>query len=216
MEITASHKHTREKASLFDVSHMCQVQLFGEDRVKFMESLVVADVSGLTNGAATLSVFTNDQGGILDDCIITFFMDHINLVSNAGCADKILAHLAQAEKNFTGDLQVKHRGDRALIAIQGPQAMGALQQHVGIDLEKLPFMHGVLNVPFTSFSGEAAVISRCGFEKSQFVKCFESFCETVIKNQNFEKCAVFELFIFLSFRTCQCATQILLTYYHHL
>src|SRR3989338_4531194 len=69
--VLAEHNHTRKEAGLFDVSHMGQFTLRGADRVKFLESLVVADVAELPVGGATLSLFTNEKGGIKDDTIVS-------------------------------------------------------------------------------------------------------------------------------------------------
>ena len=64
---------------------LCNVfSITGKDRVKFLEGLVVADIEGLPSNQATLSVFTNENGGIIDDTIITNRGDHIFLVVNAG------------------------------------------------------------------------------------------------------------------------------------
>jgi aminomethyltransferase len=68
--IIKEHLHTRKDASIFDVSHMGQVRIKGKDRVAFMERLICADVAGLKNGEASLTVFTNDKGGVIDDAII--------------------------------------------------------------------------------------------------------------------------------------------------
>lgn len=87
--IVQSHLHTREKASLFDVSHMLQFKIHGKDRVKCLESLVVADIEGLENNTGGLSLFMNENGGIRDDCIINRVDDHLYVVANAGCAHKI-------------------------------------------------------------------------------------------------------------------------------
>lgn len=87
--VIVSHNHTRTEASIFDVSHMLQFKLHGKDRIKFLESLVVADIDGLKENQGTLSVFTNEQGGIKDDLIINKLPNELYVVSNAGCADKI-------------------------------------------------------------------------------------------------------------------------------
>lgn len=91
--VLPSHLHTRQQASLFDVSHMLQFKLHGNDRVKFLESLVVADIDGLVDNTGTLSLFTTESGGIIDDLIINKTPEHLYVVSNAGCADKVLKHL---------------------------------------------------------------------------------------------------------------------------
>lgn len=61
----------RTNGSLFDVSHMCGLSLKGPDAIDFLETLVVADIKGLANGTGTLSVFTNENGGVIDDTVIT-------------------------------------------------------------------------------------------------------------------------------------------------
>jgi len=68
--IVKEHQHTRTQASVFDVSHMGQVRIKGRDRVAFMEKLVCADVAGLKSGEASLTLFTNENGGVIDDAII--------------------------------------------------------------------------------------------------------------------------------------------------
>lgn len=84
-----SHLHTRSLASLFDVGHMLQTRVSGKDAGEYLESLTTCDLKNLNNGAATLTVFLNDKGGILDDLIIT--KDDENryfVVSNAGRRDE--------------------------------------------------------------------------------------------------------------------------------
>lgn len=92
--ITSEHLHVRSDAGLFDVSHMLQTKITGEDSIKFIESMTVADVEGLKENQGTLSVFTNDNGGILDDLIINKTTDgYLYVVSNAGCAEKDLKNM---------------------------------------------------------------------------------------------------------------------------
>ncbi|KAJ2304995.1 hypothetical protein IWW52_004971 [Coemansia sp. RSA 2704] len=140
-----SHLHTRKHASIFDVSHMLQTRIVGADRHRFLEHLVVGDLKELPVGGATLSLFTNNQGGIEDDTIVTQQQDSLYVVSNAGCADKDLAHLLTHAKRFQdqgADVEVRKIEDHALIALQGPAAQKALEQLAGIDLAQMPFMTG--------------------------------------------------------------------------
>ena len=69
--IMESTTHCRSHGSLFDVSHMCGLSLKGPDAIDFLETLVVADIKGLKPGTGTLSVFTNENGGVIDDTVIT-------------------------------------------------------------------------------------------------------------------------------------------------
>lgn len=83
--IATSHLHTRTFASLFDVGHMLQTRVCGKDATQFLESLTTGDLKNLGNGCAVLTVFTDENGGILDDLIVTKDdEDKYFLVSNAG------------------------------------------------------------------------------------------------------------------------------------
>ena len=85
--------------SIFDVSHMLQTTVRGRDQVEFMESLVVGDVAGLADDHGTLTLFTTDTGGIIDDLIVTrTSLGHLYIVSNAACADKDFTHMSVRER----------------------------------------------------------------------------------------------------------------------
>jgi len=157
-----SHHHTRNKASLFDVSHMLQFKLHGKDRVKCMEELVVADIAGMAENTGGLSLFTNEKGGIRDDCIVNNAGDCLYIVSNAGCADKIApimeAHVADRKSEL--DVSLEFLEDKSLVAIQGPKATEILQKGVDTDLSVLKFMNArTLNV----FGIEGCRVTRCGY-----------------------------------------------------
>lgn len=87
--IAISHQHTRTAASIFDVGHMMQTHVSGKYAGEFLESLTPSDLKNLPTRRATLSVFTNDEGGILDDLIITKDgEENFFVVSNAGRRDE--------------------------------------------------------------------------------------------------------------------------------
>uniref|UniRef100_A0A8C0L8T4 Aminomethyltransferase, mitochondrial n=1 Tax=Canis lupus dingo TaxID=286419 RepID=A0A8C0L8T4_CANLU len=122
-----SHLHTRRHCSLFDVSHMLQTKILGCDRVKLMESLVVGDIAELRPNQGTLSLFTNEGGGIEDDLIVTSTSEgYLYVVSNAGCWDKDLA-LMQGKvrelQNMGSDVSLEVV-DNALLALQGTVTSG--------------------------------------------------------------------------------------------
>jgi len=161
--IPASHLHTRHHASLFDVSHMVQTKISGRDQVEFIESLVVGDIAGLKDNHGTLTLFTNDNGGIIDDLIVTrTSLGYLYIVSNAGCADKDLAHMRARVDEFKAKgkdvtLEVINNG---LIALQGPEMMKALQPAIDVDLSKLGFMTSTLA---SVFNVPNCRITRCGY-----------------------------------------------------
>eukprot|EP00123_Amoebidium_parasiticum_P012606 comp21468_c0_seq1/m.29718 comp21468_c0_seq1/g.29718 ORF comp21468_c0_seq1/g.29718 comp21468_c0_seq1/m.29718 type:complete len:400 (-) comp21468_c0_seq1:225-1424(-) len=161
--IIDSHLFTRSSASIFDVSHMLQLRMHGMDRVKFIEKLVVGNIAELENGNGTLSLITNEKGGIKDDTIINNADDHLYVVCNAGCADKDLAHFQEHASAFRaagGDVTVEVLEANALLALQGPKAAAALSKLVKVDLSKLYFMMGT---NATVAGVDNCRITRCGY-----------------------------------------------------
>lgn len=158
-----SHLHTRQGVSIFDVSHMLQLHIHGADRVKFMESLIVGDVAGLAENTGTLSLLTNDKGGIIDDCIVhKTGLPYLNLVCNAGCAEKDLAHIMAActEAQAAGsDVGVEVRDGQSLIAVQGPQMERVLQSAVPHPLSTFYFNQTHIVKVF----GIECRVTRCGY-----------------------------------------------------
>lgn len=120
--IMDSTLNCRANGSLFDVAHMCGLSLKGKDSIPFLEKLVIADVAGLAPGTGTLTVFTNEKGGAIDDSVITKVTDdHIYLVVNAGCRDKDLAHIGEHMEAFKakgGDVSWHIHDERSLLALQ--------------------------------------------------------------------------------------------------
>jgi len=164
--IIDSHIHTRAHAGLFDVSHMGQLRLHGQDRVEFLESLVVGDIKGLSTNQARLSLFTNEQGGIKDDTVITKGEKWLYVVVNAGCAEKDLAHISEhlaSYKNRGKDVSLEVLSPHfSLVALQGPEAAAVLGEHIdggSQSLRSLAFMSGI----DTRFDSVPVRVTRCGY-----------------------------------------------------
>ena len=121
--IIKEHQQTRNSASLFDVSHMGQVKLSGENAASALETLVPVDVVDLPAFHQRYAVFTNDQGGILDDLIITNAGDHLFVVVNGACKEQDIAHM---QSHIGNQCDIEVLDDRALIAVQGPKAVDAI------------------------------------------------------------------------------------------
>lgn len=117
------HLHSRSKAGLFDVSHMGQVTIRGDDPATALERLVPGNITGLASGRIRYTQFTNDSGGILDDLMVTNRDDHLYLVVNAGCKHDDMALM---KAGLGSDYSVEMHDDRALLALQGPAAATAL------------------------------------------------------------------------------------------
>lgn len=160
--IIDEHNNCRTNACIFDVSHMGQVRFYGKDSLSFLESLTVGDLKELKNNSASLTVFTNERGGIIDDSIITKMPDFMNVVINAGCKDKDLAHFQQELDTKWNGKDVKMEViDRSLIALQGPKAAYVLQELVAGNLHNLSFMNAsFMDIPTIN---ENVLISRCGY-----------------------------------------------------
>lgn len=95
--ISASHLHTRQHASIFDVSHMLQTYVRGKDAIECFESICTADIKGLEYNSGTLTVFTNENGGIFDDLIVTKVSDDcLYVVSNAACRTQDIGIIQQS------------------------------------------------------------------------------------------------------------------------
>ena len=121
--IIHEHQHTRTAAGLFDVSHMGQVRVSGEGAARALESLIPMDVVGLENGHMRYGLFTDADGGILDDLIVANAGTHFLLVVNAACKVNDIARMRAA---FGDRCQVDELEHRALLALQGPAARDVL------------------------------------------------------------------------------------------
>jgi aminomethyltransferase len=121
--IMNEHLQTRARASLFDVSHMGQIRLAGDDAAAALETLVVGDILGLAPGRMRYTLFTNERGGILDDLMVTNAGDHLFVVVNAARKDDDIAHL---RRHLAGRVKIVPLADRALLALQGPEAAAVL------------------------------------------------------------------------------------------
>ncbi|MFT3856863.1 MAG: glycine cleavage system aminomethyltransferase GcvT [Aquabacterium sp.] len=136
--ILAEHKHTRTAAGLFDVSHMGQVLLKGAGADAALETLVPVDIVDLPQFKQRYALFTNEQGGILDDLMVTRRQDDLFVVVNAACKAQDIAHMQQ---HIGTRCTVQPLPDQALLALQGPQAVTALAR-LNPDVQKLTFMTG--------------------------------------------------------------------------
>ncbi|GAA5946649.1 hypothetical protein JCM3765_000332 [Sporobolomyces pararoseus] len=164
----AEHHQVRNSSGLFDVSHMVQSTFEGPGALKFLEYLLPASLSTLpippvsvdanTSLRSTLSVLLNEEGGILDDCMITRWgQDAFYLVTNAGRADIDLPWIhSQIDKwNASNDkVEFKVLHDSALVALQGPKSHTALQRLLpsSQSLQKLLTFGTSLHLPIPSLS----------------------------------------------------------------
>ncbi len=140
--LVAEHHHTRNAAGLFDVSHMGQLCLSGHGAAAAFESLMPVDVIGLGVHKQRYGLLLNDEGGIIDDLMFVNRGEDIFVIVNGACKHGDLAHIQQ---RIGSRCTIEPQFDRALLALQGPQAVTALQRLVP-GVEHLVFMTGMAAV----------------------------------------------------------------------
>jgi aminomethyltransferase len=123
--VLAEHRQCRERAALFDVSHMGQASLHGPGAATALEALALGDLASLRPGRQRYSLLTNDRGGILDDFMVANLGERLHLVVNASRAAFDFAHI---EASLPDGLQLERHPNRALLALQGPLAAHTLQR----------------------------------------------------------------------------------------
>ncbi|MFZ5957193.1 glycine cleavage system aminomethyltransferase GcvT [Pseudomonas knackmussii] len=154
--VLKEHLHTRAQAGLFDVSHMGQLRLRGDGAAAALERLVPVDILDLPVGQQRYAMFTNEEGGILDDLMVANAGDHLFLVVNAACKDQDLAHL----RAHLGDAcEIESLFDsHALLALQGPAAAEVLGR-LAPAVKALTFMQ----VTSVELLGVTCNVSRSGY-----------------------------------------------------
>jgi aminomethyltransferase len=149
------HEHVRSAAGLFDVSHMGQFVIRGEHLARQMERLVPSDIVALAPHRQRYSVLTNEQGGILDDIMITCLPDALFVVVNAAFVTQDLAHLT-ARLSPLDSIELLE--DQALLALQGPKAANCLAKF-SPEIGQLAF----LQAGHFSLNGFDCLVHRCGY-----------------------------------------------------
>lgn len=152
--IKEEHLHVRQRCGLFDVSHMGQFMLEGANAANILSYITPTNFMGFPVGKCAYTVLTNAHGGIEDDLIITRLSEtQFYLVVNA--SRKVVDEAWILENIHNKNAQLSVIKDRALLAIQGPQAEKILQSYIDINLTNLKKMHAV--------QFEASIISRTGY-----------------------------------------------------
>ena len=153
--ILQEHLHCRSQAGFFDISHMGQCLILGDNAAQEIENLTPSDIVGLEPWQQRYTVLTNQSGGIIDDIIIT----HTNLgylvVANAACKEKDFEHL---RKHLSSNCELIELTDQALFAIQGPKAAKIIAK-LSPKATELRFMHACS----TEIHDIPCIISRCGY-----------------------------------------------------
>ncbi len=166
--IMAEHLWTRENAGLFDVSHMGQLMLSGEGVAEALEVLVPGDISALKEGRMRYSLLLAEDGGILDDLMITATPMGLYVVVNGAVKWDDMGYLRE---HLPDEVTINHMDDRALLALQGPKAVEALQRVVpGVQnfyfMEAGTFFWGPKTDPEPLWISRSGYTGEDGFEIS--------------------------------------------------
>ncbi|MCY3985345.1 MAG: glycine cleavage system aminomethyltransferase GcvT [Roseovarius sp.] len=184
MGIMREHLHTRKSAGFFDVSHMGQIIVRHEDGLeaaaRAVEALVPIDILGLRENRQRYGFFTNENGGIRDDLMISNRGDHLYLVVNAACKAADLEYM----RSELADCDVREITDRSLLAIQGPMAEEVLDS-ICIDCRRMKFLdagimksdYGELWISRSGYTGED------GFEISLENGAAERFARDILLHE---------------------------------
>ncbi|HRK97135.1 MAG: glycine cleavage system aminomethyltransferase GcvT [Alphaproteobacteria bacterium] len=161
--VLKEHEWVREHAGLFDVSHMGQISLKGKGAQDLLQKLTPSSFEKLGINRAKYTVLLNEQGGIIDDLMVTKIgEDEFHMVINAGCKNKDIAWL---KDNLTDGLIFTYFEDWALMALQGPQSEAVIKDVLGIDVSDLPYM-GLWYKDYTMFISRLGYTGEDGFELS--------------------------------------------------
>ncbi len=168
--VKAEHLSVRESIGVFDVSHMGEFFVSGENSFAFLQSILSNDLSKLVDGQAQYTCLPNETNGIVDDLIVyKFNTNKYMLVVNASNIEKDWNWINS--KNSHGVNIKNESNDYSLLAIQGPNAIEAMQNLTNVDLNQIPFYHFAVN----NFSGfENIIISATGYTGSGG---FEIYCK---------------------------------------
>ena len=157
--VIEEHMRTRTHAGLFDVSHMGEFWVEGDDAIAFVNRLTTNDVTKLVDGQAHYTTLTNENGGVVDDLLVyRFDVDKLLLVVNAGTTDKDWDWITSHKKDENVTL-TNASSDYCQIAIQGPDALGILQQLTDTDLSAIGYYHFTMG----RVDGVESIISRTGY-----------------------------------------------------
>lgn len=161
------HHHVRNEVGVFDISHMGIIDIIGENAFLFLQYLLANNIGKLkTSGKALYSCILNEEGGIIDDLIVYYINPtYYRLIVNAGTTDKDLIWIQTKSQPFS--VEVKHRRDLAILAVQGPDTeakiatlfpeyatrLNALKPFQFFIEENLP----IVFIARTGYTGEAGI-----------------------------------------------------------
>jgi len=153
------HHAVRSSAGIFDISHMSEFSIVGDDAARFLDYAVVTQVSKLAVGKAKYTMICREDGGVIDDLIVYRLHDiDFLIIANAANREAVRNALQQRASGFAVTV-TDNSDDTALIAIQGPNAAGVLQKLTTTDLAPLRYY----SIASAEVVGCAALLARTGY-----------------------------------------------------
>ncbi len=182
--IIQEHKHTRSHAGLFDISHMGQIQITGDDALGAIERLVPGRLTGLQPYRQKYTVLTNPEGGIIDDVMVMHAGDHVRLVVNAACKHTDLAYL---QDKLGDQCAIQMLESESLLALQGPDAARILGKYIPAVTE-LTFMTAgkFVREEIEFVISRSGYTGEDGFEISLADDCAERFAKLLLTEDEVE------------------------------
>lgn len=158
--LVVEHEAVRNKAGLFDVSHMGTINISGKDAKAFLDYLLTNDISKMVDNQVIYTFMCYPDGGVVDDLLVYKFVDdNYNLVVNGSNVEKDMDWITEQKKDF--DVTIDNKSpNTAILAIQGPEAANILQKLTDTDLTKIKPFALVDNV---NVAGINTLISRTGY-----------------------------------------------------
>jgi aminomethyltransferase len=158
--IVEEHRAVRERAGIFDLSHMGEVLVRGGETVGFARYALVSDPASLEPGQAQYSMLCTEEGGIIDDLIVYRTDEGYLIVCNAANRETVVAHLEQLVRRGDFDAEIVDRSDEtALIAPQGPRSAELLAGLTDLDLAGLGYYRSLTGV----VAGVECLVARTGY-----------------------------------------------------
>ena len=156
--IINEHISTRESCGLFDISHMGQIFVSGNDSKDLLEKLTPSDIEKIKPGKVKYSFLLNNEGGIIDDLMITNEGEGYYLVVNASRINEGLSEIKKTSQAFS-NISINYLNKNGMIALQGPNAKDIVFEHFGEISQKMYFM----DFSKVNYDGNEVRISRLGY-----------------------------------------------------
>jgi aminomethyltransferase len=156
--IIEEHKAVRSGAGIFDIGHMARLSLHGTDALPLIEKLFTNSVQPMHEGQVKYGLVCNEAGGILDDILVTRYVDHFGICVNASNREKIVAWIRQHAMGMDAEL-LDHTFTTAMIAVQGPRAVEMVAGLIGNDVKAMKYYYA----KHSRYKGHVCIVSRTGY-----------------------------------------------------